>query len=73
MTQGVKPGMAILGVGSKQVRTPADFATAIQDLTKRGARTALLDVYDEAGVALPTVALTLPGSAAARKVSSGRP
>jgi len=73
MQQGLKLGMAILGVGSKEVRTPLDFVAAVEDLKKKGAPTAWLDVYDESGAAMPTVALALPQDAAARRVSRGRP
>ena len=73
MQQGLKPGMVILGVGSKEVRTPLDFVAAVEELKKKGAPTAWLDVYDEAGVAMPTVALALPQDTAARRVSRSRP
>jgi len=46
---------------------------AVEELNKTGAPTAWLDVYDEAGVAMPTVALALPQDAAARRVSRSRP
>ena len=48
--------MVVLGVGSTEVRTPIDFVEAVEDLKKTGAPTAWLDVYDEAGVGMPTVA-----------------
>jgi S1-C subfamily serine protease len=73
MQQGLKPGMVVLGVGSTEVRTPLDFVAAVEELNKTGAPTAWLDVYDEAGVAMPTVALALPQDAAARRVSRSRP
>ena len=73
MQQGLKPGMVVLGVGSKEVRTPVDFVAAVEDLKKKGVPTVWLDVYDEAGVAMPTVALALPQDTAARRVSRSRP
>jgi C1A family cysteine protease len=73
MKQGLKPGMVVLGVGSTEVRTPLDFVAAIKELKKTAAPTAWLDVYDEAGVAMPTVALALPQDTAARRVSRSRP
>lgn len=73
MQQGLKPGMAILGVGAKEIRTPLDFVAAVDELKKKGVQSAWLDVYDETGVALPTVALALPEDTAARKVNRRRP
>ena len=71
--------MVVLGVGSTEVRTPIDFVEAVEDLKKTGAPTAWLDVYDEAGVGMPTVAWlcrkTPPrgGSAAAALETPHRP
>lgn len=73
MQQGLKPGMVVLGVGSKEARTPVDFVATVEDLKKKGVPTVWLDVYDEAGVAMPTVALALPQDTAARRVSRSRP
>ena len=69
MQEGLKPGMAILGLGSTEVRTPLDFVAAVEDLKKKGAPTAWLDVDDASGISMPTLALALPQDAAARRVS----
>ena len=71
MKQGMKPGMIVTGVGHRDVLTPADFVAAIDELKSRGATLAWVDVYDESGASLPTVALALSGAAAA-KVSGNR-